>query len=269
MWRRIMLMCTTLFFSCSLLFYGEISVFDDMVEAASSRPVPKIAQREMKQSKDYQMPESYERIQQIINGGKTSIGEDGRTRIAIVINGDESIMVEDRVKNVVYQAIRDKFPREYFAVMKGNDVNTDLLQKAEKEYVDRLNADTTGIQRERPDVDGMPVTLRPRGLADMFLDDYVASGKKCHYDYLLVLTFSEGQKVAYNHNFIVWRSTTNHQNIWMRLRFVDVAQGKYLYRNDMAATGKGHNGFFNGKMLERSVAVLMEEAMNDIEVSKD
>ena len=97
-----------------------------MVEAASSRPVPKIAQREMKQSKDYQMPESYERIQQIINGGKTSIGEDGRTRIAIVINGDESIMVEDRVKNVVYQAIRDKFPREYFAVMKGNDVNSCL-----------------------------------------------------------------------------------------------------------------------------------------------
>ena len=40
------------------------------------------------------------------------------------------MVVEDRVKNVIYQTIRKKFPREEFAVMKATDLNTELMQKA-------------------------------------------------------------------------------------------------------------------------------------------
>jgi len=270
MLHRMMTAIMLMIFCCSALSIGGgIDVFYNTVEASSNQPTPKLAQREMKKDKDYQVPDIYARAHHIIYGSKAPVGPGGRTRIAVVINGDESILVEDRVKNVVYKAIRDKFPREYFAVMKGNDVNTDLLQKAEKEYAARLDADTNGVQQHRPDADGMVVENRPRGLSDMLLEDYVESGKACNYDYLLVLTFSEGNKVSYDHNLILWHNKTNHQNVWMRLRFIDVAHSKYLYRNDMAATGKGHNGFFNGKMLERSVRVLMEESMNDIDVSED
>ena len=269
MWRRCITIFAMAIFGCSILsFGGGISVPENVVEA-SSQPVPRLAEREMKKNKDYEASDLYARAHHLIYGSKAPVGPGGRTRIAIVINGEEILVAEDRVKNVVYQAVRDKFPREYFAVMKGTDVNTKLLQKAEREYAARLDADPRGVQQNRPDADGMKVPNRPRGLADMLLDDYVEAGKACNYDYLLVLTFSEGQQDAYIHDYVLWRNRTNKQNVWMRLRFVDVANRTYLYRNDMAAMGKGHNGFFNGKMLERSVTVLMNEAMDDIDVSED
>ena len=45
---------------------------------------------------------------------------------------------------------------------------------------------------------------------------------------------------------------------------------QWYYENDrvFAATGKGHNGHFNGKMLERAVKVLMQEAMDDIMIEE-
>ncbi|MDY3297747.1 hypothetical protein, partial [Selenomonas sp.] len=62
---------------------------------------------------------------------------------------------------------------------------------------------------------------------------------------------------------------TTHSNIWLRLRFVDVASGDYLYRNDIATTGKTHNGYINGRVYEESIANGMKEAMNDIDISED
>lgn len=45
---------------------------------------------------------------------------------------------------------------------------------------------------------------------------------------------------------------------------------QWYYENDrvFVATGKGHNGHFNGKMLERAVKVLMQEAMDDIMIEE-
>ena len=137
MWRRCITIFAMAIFCCSILsFGGGISVPENVVEA-SSQPVPRLAEREMKKNKDYEASDLYARAHHLIYGSKAPVGPGGRTRIAIVINGDESLVAEDRVKNVVYQAVRDKFPREYFAVMKGTDVNTKLLQKAEREYAAR------------------------------------------------------------------------------------------------------------------------------------
>lgn len=78
----------------------------------------------------------------------------------MVINGDEGMVVENRIKNRIYQQMRNKFPRENFAVMKET----------------------------------------------------------------------------------------------------------YLYRNDLTAKGKTHNGHFNGRVFETSVNEVLKEIMDDITV---
>ena len=42
-----------------------------------------------------------------------------------------------------------------------------------------------------------------------------------------------------------------------------------LYRNDIAAKGKSHNGFPNGRAFQDAVHNAMKEAMNDIAISED
>ena len=163
----------------------------------------------------------------------------------MVINGEEDFIVEDRVKNQIYSQLRQKFPRDQFAIMKGTDINTRLLEYAEKQYYDERS-----VKDAKLDTDGMPVIGRPRGLSDMQLADYVREGKNCGYDYVFLFTLTKGKAV------------------WLRVRFVDVNNNAYVYRNDIAATGKGHNSNFNGKMLERAVKVLMQEAMDDIMIEE-
>ena len=178
----------------------------------------------------------------------------------MVINGEEDFIVEDRVKNQIYSQLRQKFPRDQFAIMKGTDVNTRLLEYAEKQYYDERSVNDAKL-----DTDGVPVIGRPRGLSDMQLADYVREGKNCGYDYVFLFTLTKGKAVWYE-NYLP--SVTNKQNAWLRVRFVDVNNNAYVYRNDIAATGKGHNGYFNGKMLERAVKVLMQEAMDDIMIEE-
>lgn len=43
-------------------------------------------------------------------------------------------------------------------------------------------------------------------------------------------------------------------------------KGKYLYRNDLTAKGKTHNGHFNGRIYDNSVNEIMQEFMDDITV---
>ena len=91
----------------------------------------RVADREMKKSRDYQSSPLYERAHRIIYGMNPPQGPGGRVRIAIVIDGDEDLIAENRVKDEIYTQIRKKFPREEFAVMKGTDVMTKLLQYEE------------------------------------------------------------------------------------------------------------------------------------------
>lgn len=260
--------------------------------------------------------------------------------MAVVINGDENMVVEDRIKNQVYSQLRKKFPYDYFAVYKGTDINSLLLQYAEEIYYDEreyattrdttfegtqsstgisittdahkdiydvgasagASDDTSGVKASssgsadghwwggsvgvnfgktsirgdesrvtkssKVDVDGMPVGNRPRGLADMRRADYVRAGRECGYDYVFVLTLSSGKGRVYGHSYVVASGNTVTSNTWLRVRLIDVDSGNYLYRNDIAAMGKTHNGHINGRVLERSVAKAMQEAMDDISVSE-
>ncbi len=307
MWKKICSAGMIPFFSIALLGTGVIDPDPAKVEAASS-PSPQIAQREMKKSKDYQASPIYERAHQLIYGDDTSAALHDRVRIAVIINGDEKMVVEDRIKNEIYSQLRKKFPREYFALMKGTDVNTKLLQYAEDMYYDQRGTVTTseimagshdpvradsgvvssvvyGIcdflagkqssgasgstitqsRQDKVDVDGLPVGMQPRGLADMRREDYVRAGQECGYDYVFVATLTLGQGRDDKHNFVVFNTVSNRQNAWLRLRFVDVSDGNYLYRNDIPVQGVTHNGSRTGRVYQRAVHKAMEEAMNDLD----
>ena len=67
---------------------------------------------------------------------------------------------------------------------------------------------------------------------------------------------------------MLFNTNTVTKNVWLRVRLIDVKSGNYLYRNDIATNGKTHNGHINGRVLERSVANAMQEAMDDIKVSE-
>ena len=357
------------------------------VAEARSQPKIEIMERELKRSKGYETSDIYRRSHDIIYGDDKP-ARDGRVRIAVVINGDENMVVEDRIKNQVYSRLRQKFPIDYFAVIKGTDINSKLLQYAEDMYYDQReyattreteynhtnssrgislkisgnknifnsvtdsnhNASTTGnssgsrngttsnsgyydndltddaydgrwsgigssndsynnnynsstagtghvnkdtdhkgwgatlgigggtssvsgdetrvTKSSKVDVDGMAIGNRPRGLADMRRMDYVRAGRECNYDYVFVLTLSNGKGKVYGHDYILFNTNTVTKNVWLRVRLIDVESGNYLYRNDIAASGKTHNGHINGRVLERSVANAMREAMDDIKVSE-
>lgn len=296
-WLLCVVFCTVMFSS-----FGNI---------ANARAHVSVAEREMKKSRDYQKSDLYERARRIIYGQNPPSGPEGRVRIAVVINGDENIIVKNRVKDEIYAQLRKKFPREEFAVMKGTDITTKLLQYAEDQFYDdrgtatvsssadgstgtarpdsgvvsgvlhgvtdflygatgtsRPGHDTQMTKNERLDVDGVPVRMQPRGMADLRRSDYVRAGRECDYDYVFVATLTNGAAVDTKHNFVLFNSITNHKNIWLRLRFVDTESGDYLYRNDIAVQGEAHNGSRDsGRILQRAVREAMKEALDDITVS--
>lgn len=273
----------------------ELPIMPDaigMAEAAG-RPSVGITPRELKKNRQGESSDLYARAHHIIYGKKGPLGADGRVRIAVIINGEEGIIVENRVKNQIYQQLRNKFPRDSFAVMKGTDVNTYLLTRAEDERYDSrkgisqavpqttYNYNQNGVSESRGyvhvgnqqnDVDGVPVGHRPRGLADMRLNDYVDAGRHLGYDYVFILTMNLGERTKYQHGLIPFLPITHHtskQNVWVRARFVDIKDGEYVYRNDLPAMGKTHNGHFNGRIFEDSVRIAVEEIMDDIMVNED
>ncbi len=262
------------------------------VEAAN-KPSVGITPRELKPDRNYESSDLYSRAHHLIYGKKGPLGPDGRVRIAVVINGEEGIVVENRIKNQIYSQLRKKFPRESFAVMKGTDVNTYLLTLAEDDMYDARKGvstivpsggyDNNGrdystakgyghVGNQQHDIDGMPVGNQPRGLSDMRLMDYVNAGRKYDYDYVFVMTMNLGERVRYGHSLLPLlpiRTHTNKQNVWVRARFVDVKDGSYVYRNDVVAMGKKHNGFFNGRVFEDGVRLAVEEILNDIMINED
>lgn len=321
----------TIFLAVSLCA-AMLANFAQIVEA---RAQVSVAEREMKKSRDYQKSELYERARRIIYGQNPPSGPDGRVRIAIVINGDENIVVHNRVKDEIYQQLRKKFPREEFAVMKGTDVKTKLLQYAEDQFygergtatlVNRrtqsktnssgisgafgivksitdaavgaaaggtsasgsgsgdsrdysgsgsVNNSSTDYNRntiveykdDRLDVDGLPVGRQPRGMADLRRADYVRAGRECDYDYIFVATFSNGEYDEEHHWWVLYNSVTRKKDVWLRLRFVDVESGEYLYRNDIVAQGETGGSSGKSRMMQRAVREAMKEALADIEVT--
>ena len=213
-------------------------------------------------------------------------------RIAIVINGDENIIVHERVKDEIYMQLRKKFPREEFAVMKGSDVNTKLLEIAEDKsvrgtayasgidspynvseqsafggYEEHRTPSSVGVNRPA-DIDGLPLErTRPNGISYLKRDDFVRAGRECGYDYLFVATFSNGESDVERHWWVLYNSKTRKNNVWLRLRFVDVENGDYLYRNDIVAQGETGGSSGKPRTMQRAVREAMKEALADIEVT--
>ena len=270
--KPILAMAIFLSFSC---FFGN-----DIVSAASVGTAP----RELKESLHRETTTFDERVSRILYGRSGQYGSSDRTRIAVVINGDENLVVEDRVKNQIYSQLRKKFPKEEFAVMKGTDVNTLLLQEEEERYMEQRGSFESTVssqaqqddavkivlesskKTDKLDVDGKPIGSQPRGIADLVLADYVHAGKELGYDYVFAVTLSNGMTQRELHNFILFNSITNHKNVWLRVRLVDVKNSCYAYRNNILAQGETHGGGINGRIFERSVKKAMEEAMSDIEI---
>lgn len=240
------------------------------------------ADREMKRYKNQERTDVYNRAHHIIYPSGR-VPKDQRTRIAIIISGDEQIVVEDRVKNRIYSELRQKFPSEEFALMKGNDAKTMLLQMAEENYYDNRPVSSSAkysrgaSMTSKTDIDWMPVVMQPRGLADLRREDYANVGRQLGYDYMFILTLNEGLMKREGHTvpFVTPELHTKKENIWVRVRLVDTSSGNYAYRNDLVVEGKVHgsawtkSGNFNGRLIERGVERAMTEAMNDIEIEKD
>lgn len=249
------------------------------------------ADREMKRAKSYKESDIYHRAHKIIYPDGR-VPNDQRTRIAIVINGDEQVMVEERVKNRIYSLLRKKFPREEFALMKGTDIKTRLLQMEEDRYYDSRPEviESRGVRNDgyktaasesmtvRTDVDHMPIGVQPRGFADLRREDFVNAGRECGYDYLFVLSLNQGMVRREHHNYGLFGIKSSKGTMWVRVRLVNVASGDYAYRNDIAVHGLAHHGEslfindtdgMNGRLIERAVKQAMTEAMNDIDISLD
>lgn len=256
------------------------------------------AEREMKKDKDHEATDLYERAHRIIYGDKAPMGPDGRVRIAVVLTGDEWTMVEDRVKNQIYKQLRDKFPRENFALMKGTDVRTYLLQREEDVYAQERNTVVGNMPKDlSSDVDGMKVGDSEyhatqgikegfgvfgligsshlasnrfnkensiRDLADLRLDDYVWAGRKGKYDYVFTLKLALGGSREELHQFPLFNSVTRKQNMHLVVRLVDTKAGDYAYRNNLVVAGESHNSGFNGRIFEKAIKAAMQEALNDI-----
>ena len=267
----------------------------------------KLADRELKRRKNYHQSDIYARAHKIIYGEKGNFDPDGRIRIAVVINGDENIIVEDSVKNEIYKQLRKKFPYNEFAVMKGIDVNTKLLQWAEDKAValeesmlDRGVYDQINGIQPRVDADGMPREIQPSsdvpdikkyhnrrvnqplGISNLHRRDYVRAGRECGYDYIFLATFNNGLTRDERHQWVLFEQDTRKHNVWLRMRFVDMESGDYLYRNDIVmqgeTAGKGKvlidpfnlvpfwYGSGHSRAQKMAVGKALEEALKDLEV---
>jgi hypothetical protein len=281
-WKGLVTTASLCIFCCAL-FLGYYE------QTAEARAEVRVAEREMKKSRDYQGGGAiYERARRIIYGMNPPSGPEGRVRIAIVIDGDEDLIVEDRVKDEIYTQICHKFPREEFAVMKGTDVMTKLLQYEEdKGYSEWSNSTTewrntdgdSGQNVNRAarslDKDGLNIQRQqPNGISFVSREDFVRAGRACDYDYIFAVTVSHGNYYEESHPWfpiipplLNATSTTMKKSIWLRVRFVDMASGDYLYRRDVVAYGET-GGHFTGRArkFQWGVRKALEEVLDDIEI---
>lgn len=272
-WKRNIRKAIVLAASLGVVFYGAMLGHTEQV--AEARAQVRVADREMKKSRDYQKSDLYERARRIIYGQNPPSGPEGRVRIAIVIDGDEDLIVENRVKDEIYAQLRKKFPREEFAVMKGTDVMTKLLQYEEDKGYEEWSSSSSDANRSARalDKDGLPIyQQQPNNIAYVSREDFVRAGRECDYDYIFAVTVSHGNYYKESHWFLPVplpgvTSTTHKKSVWLRVRFVDMESGDYLYRNDVVAYGET-GGVFTGRArrFQWGVREAMKEVLADIEV---
>ena len=186
-----------------LLLYIFAAIFFFDCAAASATSI-RIADREMKSTKNAQTTFA-DRIDAIVATGGEEISE--RVKFGLLVHGDGHILIDDKVKNIIYRRLRDKFPKEEFAIMKATDVATFLLQKGDQQK---------------------------RMLPEMNERDYAIACVECTYDYLLVISFVHDEH--WNAPFMK-AEEGGEETVWMKIRLVYPKYEGYLYRNDFAVTG--------------------------------
>ena len=273
-WKGILLTASLCMF-CSVMIWG---CFEHTAEA---RAEVRVAEREMKKSRDYQSSPIYERAHRIIYGMNPPNGPGGRIRIAVVIDGNEDLIVENQVKDEIYRQIRQKFPREEFAVMKGTDVLTKLIQfeedKGHEEWAGHSaewtlpggeQSKTVDRTSRARDKDGLPLSDRePNNISYISRQDFVRAGRLCDYDYIFAVTVSHGGYYSEAHDFIIYKSITRKKSIWLRVRFVDMKTGDYLYRRDVVAYGETGGARGRARIYSEGVREAMKEVMDDIAIT--
>ena len=115
----------------------------------------------------------------------------------------------------------------------------------------------------------MPIyTQQPNGIAYVSREDCVRAGRECDYDYIFAVTVSHGNYYEESHNFVVYRSKTYKKSVWLRVRFVDLASGDYLYRRDIVAYGEtGGEATGRARKYQWGVREAMKEVLDDIKVT--
>ena len=192
-----------------------------------------IADREMKAVK--QASGNFgDRIDTILATGGEEVS--GRVKLGLLLHGDGHILIDDEIKNIIYRKLREKFPKEEFAIMKVTDAATFLLKKGDRSK---------------------------KMLPEMNETDYVIAAVECNYDYLLVISFIHDER---------WNAPSmaaedgGEETVWMKIRLVYPKYEGYLYRNDFAVTGKSTKNHIRCRLKPEMVASYTQELLDDLRI---
>lgn len=164
-----------------------------------------------------------------------------RKRIAIVLAGDNQILAEDKIIAEIDKTLNQKFPSQYYELVKDKKVYTKLLERAEDRGVTQLDA--------------------------LKKVDFITAGERFGYDYLIVLPF------YYSGGNFATTGWTNiiQQNITLRARIVDMQNNEYLYRMDIIKQGEAGNAFgspSNVRATREAIHRCLVEVLSDIDIGQ-
>ncbi|MBO6177801.1 MAG: hypothetical protein J6O04_01335 [Selenomonadaceae bacterium] len=192
-----------------------------------------IADREMKDPASKEGPFA-ERINAILGTGGQEIS--GRVKLGLLLHSDGHILVDDDVKKVIYQRLRNKFPKQEFAIIKATDVATVLLERSES---------------------------KRKMLPEMTESDYVFAMRQMAYDYLMVISFIHDE----HWNAPVMKLDEGaEETVWMKTRLVDPKIGGYLYRNDFAVSGTSMKNHVRCRLQVKQVDSVTQEFLDDLSI---
>lgn len=209
-----------------------LSIFLCAYSVANATSI-KIADREMK-SIPREESGFADRINTILATGGEEIS--GRVKLGLLLHGDGHIYIDDEVKKIIYKKLREKFPKEEFALIKATDVATLLLQKGDK-------------QRKM--------------LPEMAEGDYVVASRECNYDYLLVISFIHDE--TWNGN-LMQSTDGGEETVWMKIRLISPSTGGYVYRNDFSVTGNYTKNHVRCHVKPEVVASMTQEVLDDLSI---
>lgn len=162
-------------------------------------------------------------------------------KIAIILAGDNEILAEAKITTEIDKVLAQKFPAQYYDLVKDKKVYTKLLEYAEDRDVTQLDA--------------------------LKKADFITVGTKFGYDYLIVLPFyySGG-----NSSTTGWTNILQ-QNVTLRARIVDVRGNEYLYRMDVVKQGESGNAFgspSNVRATREAIHRCLIEVLSDIDIGQ-